>query len=155
MSVVLAVAVSGACVAEDDDPPQGEDESGSSGEAPSAEEQQAECQAAVEASNGLSCPPGAGILGHFGGDVPDLVVVPPEEVRIDLPHGFLIEGIEGALIGDVLVHNDHCFLGCIYYAQPGEDVCAAIDAEGNQVCGLIGKVDLESCETLTEACAGD
>lgn len=83
------------------------------------------------------------------------VVVSIDEVRIDLPHGHLLEASgDDVLIGEVILHNDQCFIGCLFGNQPGSDVCIGTDAEGNVLCQSVGDTDVEACEAFTEACAG-
>lgn len=143
------VAWSGACAVSDGEPPQGE---GSTTDGVTASE---ECQAAAEAVEDTTCAPGLSFLYYSGDDVADWAVVSPDEARIELPHGYLLEsGAEHVVIGEAFVHNEQCIGGCLVGLTPGHDLCVGVDANGDDVCSYIGASDVEACEAFTNACAG-
>jgi len=149
--VALVAAWSSACVVEDDDPPRGDDEDTTDGM--SAAE---ECQAALESIGEVSCPPGLSFQFQSGGDPAEWDFVPLDEApRIEFPNGYLIEAsTETVFYGDLFVSNEQCIGGCFLTQAPGQSVCVGFDSEGNAACTSVGTTDAESCETLTETCAG-
>jgi len=151
---LAVVMVSGAC---GDDADSTEAESGSTSDQPTEAEQRMECRDALEALEALRCEPPLGMFAHVGDGAAELVVTPFDEAtRIELPHGYFIEPTPAeAMVGEVFTHNDHCLIACVVAQTGGHSMCVGVDAEGREVCTLIGPISAEGCEELTDACAGD